>query len=60
MSDFELFVDIGKIHNHIKKLPKEFLIHKILKRLLGLKFKLDHSIKLKALKYVVNKMLPDL
>ena len=32
MSDSDVFVDIGKIHNHIKKLPKESLIHKILKR----------------------------
>ena len=46
---------INEIHKHIKKSSKNSLIGKISKRLLDLEFKSNHSIKSKALKYVVKK-----
>ena len=48
------------MHGHIKKSSKKSLIDKISTRLLELKFKSDHSIKSKAFKYVVKKILPSL
>ena len=57
--DFDVYVEIGKIHNDIKesneKLIKESLIDKISKRLLELKFNSSHSIK-----YVVKQIFPTL
>ena len=61
--DFDVFIGIGKIYNHInesnKKLTEESaktsLIDKISKRLLELEFKKNNSIKSKVLKYVVKK-----
>ena len=53
-------VEIGKIYNHINKSSKTSLIDKISKRLSELKFKSHHSIKSKALKHVVKKILPSL
>ena len=47
---FNIFTAINKIHRHIKKSTKKFLIHKISKRLLTLEFKSSHSIIKKALK----------
>ena len=38
-------IEIGKMYNQIKKLPKKFLIGKISKRLSELKLKPNHSIK---------------
>ena len=52
--DFNFFKEINKIHRHIKKSFKKFLIDKILKNLLELKFKSNHSIITKTLKRVVK------
>ena len=60
--DFNIFRTINEIYRHIKKsikkLTKESSIDKLSKRLLGLEFKKDNSIKSKALKYTVKKILP--
>ena len=53
---FNIFKAINEIYRHIKKSTKNFLIDKILKRLLELGFKLYHSIITKALKSVVSKV----
>ena len=42
--DFNNFKEINKIHRHIKKSSKKFLIGKISERLLELEFKSNHSI----------------
>ena len=59
--DFDLYVEIGKIYNHIKELTKsltkESLIDKISKRLLELGLKSHHSIKSNCLKRSVKHML---
>ena len=41
-----------------QKSTKKSLIHDLLKRLLGLEFKSNHSIKSKCLKWIVQKILP--
>ena len=51
---------INKIHRHIKKSTKKYLIGKISKNLWELKFKSNHSIITKTLKRVVKKVLPSL
>ena len=52
---FDVYVEIGKIYNHIKesnqKLTKESVIDKISKRLLELKIKSSHSITFVVKKY---------
>ena len=53
--DFDMYVEVSKIHNHIKQSSKKSLIDKISKRLLKLESKSDHLIKSKVLKYVVKK-----
>ena len=40
-----MYVEIGKIYNHINKSSENSLIDNISNRLLELEFKLDHSIK---------------
>ena len=57
--DFNIFKEINKIHRHIKKSTKKFLIDKISKRMLKLEFKSNHSVITKALKIVVKNVLPD-
>ena len=57
---FNIFKGINKIYRHIKKSTKKSLIGQILKRLLELQFKSNHSITTKALKRVVKKVLPSL
>ena len=57
--DFNIFREINKIHRHINKMTKKSLIDDILKRLLKLEFKSDHSIRSKCLKWIVKKILPD-
>ena len=57
---FVIYIEIGKIYNHIKESNEKSLIDKILKRLSELKFKSNHSITSKCLKYVVKKILPSL
>ena len=52
--DFNILKEITKIHRHIKKSSKESLIDNISKRLLGLEFKSNHSLKSKCLKWVVK------
>ena len=50
-----MYVEIGKIYNHINKSCKKSLIDKISKRLFELEFKSEHSIKSKALLYIAKK-----
>ena len=57
---FDIHIEIGKIYNHIKESNEKSLIDKISKRLSELKFKSNHSINPKCLKYVVKKILPSL
>ena len=57
-NDFNMLRFINEINRHIEKSPKKWLIDCISKRLLELKFNLNHSIKSKALKYVVREILP--
>ena len=57
--DFNIFKEINKIHRHIKKSTKKFLIDKISKRILKLEFKSNHSVITKVLKIVVKNVLPD-
>ena len=58
--DFNIFKEINKIHRHIKKSSRKYLIDRISKRLLQLEFKLNHSIKSKCLKWIIRKILPTL
>ena len=55
--DFNIFKEINKIHRHIKKSSRKYLIDRISKRLLELEFKLNHSIKSKCLKWIIRKIL---
>ena len=60
---YDIFVEIGKIQNHnikssktlTKKSTKKYLIEKISKRLLEIKFEENHSIKSSCLKFIVKK-----
>ena len=56
--NYDVSTEISKIHNFIIESTKKSLTNNISKRLLELEFKSDHLIKSKALKYVVNKILP--
>ena len=58
--DFNIFKEINKIHRHIKKSSRQYLIDRISKRLLELEFKLNQLIKSKCLKWIVRKILPTL
>ena len=57
--NFNIFKEINKIHRQIKNSTKKSLIDNLSKRLLGLEFKSNHSIKSKCLKYIVKTILPD-
>ena len=57
--NFNIFKEKNKIRRHIKKSTKKSLIDDLSKRVLGLEFKSNHSIKSKCLKWVVKKILPD-
>ena len=56
--NYDVSTEISKIHNFIIESTKKSLTDNISKILLELEFKSDHLIKSKALKYVVNKILP--
>ena len=56
--NFNIFKEISNIHKHIKKSTKKLLIDNLSKRLLGLEFKSNHSIKSKCLKWIVKRILP--
>ena len=56
--NYDVSTEISKIHNFIIESTKKSLTDNISKRLLELEFKSDHLIKSKALKHVVNKILP--
>ena len=56
--NFNIFKEINKIHRHIKKSTTKSLVDDFSKRSLELKFKLNHSIKSKCLKWIVEKILP--
>ena len=56
--NFNIFKAINEIHRHIKKSTKKSLIDKISQKLLELEFKSNRLIRKKALKHVVNKLLP--
>ena len=58
--EFNIFKEINKIHRHIKKSSRQYLIDRISKRLLELEFKLNQLIKSKCLKWIVRKILPTL
>ena len=66
--NFNIFVEIAKTQNCITKSAeilteestRKSLIDDISKRLLGLEFRLNNSIKAKCLKYVAEKILPNL
>ena len=58
--EFNIFKEINKIHRHIKKSSRKYLIDRISKRLLELEFKSNHSIKSKCLKWIIRKILPKL
>ena len=53
--DFDVFRAINEIFRHFKQSTKKTLISKISTRLLGLEFKSDSIIKLKATKCIVKK-----
>ena len=57
--DFDVFRAINEIFRHFKQSTKKTLISKISTRLLGLEFKSDSIIKLKATKCIVKNILPD-
>ena len=57
--EFNIFRTINEIFRHIKQSSRKTLINKFLKLLLELEFKSDNTIKSKAMKYIVKKILPD-
>ena len=57
--NYDIFVEIGKIQNHIIESTKKSLIDDLSKRLLKLEFKSNHSIKSKCLKWIVKNILPN-
>ena len=57
--NYDIFVEIGKIQNHIIESTKKSLIDDLSKRLLELEFKSNYSIKSKCLKWVVKNILPN-
>ena len=50
---------VESIKKQTEELTKKSLIDDLSKRLLGLEFKSNHSIKSKCLKWIVKKILPD-
>ena len=58
--NFDIFIEIGKIQNHIVKSTKKNAVDNISYKLLSLKFKSNNDIKTKCLKYIVKKILPSL
>ena len=58
--NFNIFKAIDKIHRHIKKSTKKYLIDKSLKKLFKIELNSNHSIITKVLKIVVKKVLPSL
>ena len=54
--DFNIFREINKMHRHIKRSSKKYLIDKISKRILELEFVDDHLSR--CLKQIVRKTLP--
>ena len=57
--NYDVFLEIGKIQNHIIKSTKKSPIDDLSKRLLELEFKSNHSIKSKYLKWIVKNILPN-
>ena len=57
--DFDIFRANNEIFKHIKQSIRKTLINKILRRLLPLEFKSDNITILKAIKFIVEKILPD-
>ena len=53
--NFNIFNVINKIHRDIKRRTKKSLIDDLSKRISGLEFKLNYSIKSKCLKYNIKK-----
>ena len=50
---------INEIFRHIKQSTKKTLINKLSTILLGLEFESDNITKLKAIKFIVKKILPN-
>ena len=57
--NYDIFVEIGKIQNHIIESTKKSLIDDLSKRLLKLEFKSNHSIKSKCLNWIFKNILPN-
>ena len=58
-ADFDMNRLINQIYTHIIKSTKKSLINDLLKRLLELEFKSNHSIKSKCLKWIAKNILPN-
>ena len=58
-ADFDMNRLINQIYTYIIKSTKKSLIDYLSKRLSGLEFKSNHSIKLKCLKWIVKNILPN-
>ena len=66
--NYDIFVEIGKIHNHIiestkkltQKSTEKSLFHKISKKTIKTRPKENHSMKSKCLKFIVIKTLTSL
>ena len=62
--NFDIFVEISKIQNHIvrpnKELTKKSVINDISNKLLNLKFTENNDIKTKGFILIFKKILPDL
>ena len=57
--NFNVFNEIGRIKVFTSESKEKSLIKKISNRLLNLEFKSESSIKIKCLKHVVKKILPE-
>ena len=57
--ELDIFRSINEMLRHIKQSTKKTLINKISTRLLGLEFKSYNIIKLNAMNFFCEKMLPD-
>ena len=57
--NFNIFREINKIHRRVKKLTKNLVVDDLSERLLELKFKSNHSIKSRLLKWIVKNILSE-
>ena len=57
--NFNIFREINKIHRRVKKLTKNLVVDDLSEQLLELKFKSNHSIKSRLLKWIVKNILSE-